>query len=64
VATALAFAAQFGRPRLSGSGASVFVDFPSHADAERARGAVPPAFRAFVAKGLNRSPLFEVSSRA
>lgn len=57
VASALAWAAQFGRARLSGSGASVFVACASQAQAERARAAVPPAWRGFAARGLNRSPL-------
>ena len=57
VANALAWAAQFGRPQMSGSGASVFVAFASPAEAKRAAAAVPPAWRAFVARGLNRSPL-------
>ena len=58
VAKVLAWAAQFGRPQMSGSGASVFVAFASPVEAERARATVPPAWRAFVARGLNRSPLY------
>ena len=57
VAAALDWAAGFGRARLSGSGASVFVDFGLQAEAERARAALPRGWRAFVAKGLNVSPL-------
>jgi 4-diphosphocytidyl-2-C-methyl-D-erythritol kinase len=57
VAAALDWAAQHGRARLSGSGAGVFVDFPTRADADQARAALPAGWRAFVAKGLNRSPL-------
>jgi len=57
VAAALDWAARFGRARLSGSGASVFVDFAGREGAERARAALPPDWRGFVARGLNRSPL-------
>ena len=57
VAAALAWAAQFGRARMSGSGASVFVDFPTREAADRARALVPPVWPALVARGLNRSPL-------
>jgi 4-diphosphocytidyl-2-C-methyl-D-erythritol kinase len=57
VAAALDWAAKFGRARLSGSGASVFVDFPAQAEAERALGALPAGWRGIVAKGVNDSPL-------
>jgi len=57
VAEALDWAAQFGRARLSGSGASVFLDFPGHDEAQRAHATLPAGWRAFVARGLNRSPL-------
>ena len=57
VAAALDWAGRHGRARLSGSGASVFVDFPGRDAAERARLDLPPSWRAFVARGLNHSPL-------
>lgn len=57
VAAALDWTRRFGRGRLSGSGASVFVDFPSQAEAAKARAALPAGWRAFVAKGANESPL-------
>jgi 4-diphosphocytidyl-2-C-methyl-D-erythritol kinase len=57
VAAALDWASRFGRARLSGSGASVFVDFADPDAAGRARAALPAGWSAFVAKGLNRSPL-------
>jgi 4-diphosphocytidyl-2-C-methyl-D-erythritol kinase len=60
VAAALDWGGRVGRSRLSGSGASVFVDFASQAAAEQARGTVPAAWRAFVAKGANESPLCHV----
>lgn len=57
VAAALDWAGRHGRARLSGSGASVFVDFRARADAERARATLPAGWRAFLAQGRNRSPL-------
>jgi 4-diphosphocytidyl-2-C-methyl-D-erythritol kinase len=57
VAQALDWAARYGRARLSGSGASVFVAFDAPAAAERIRTQVPAGWRSFVARGLNQSPL-------
>ena len=57
VAAALDVASRFGRARLSGSGASVFVDFPDQAAAMRAQAALPAGWRGLVARGLNESPL-------
>ena len=59
VAAALDWASGFGRARLSGSGASVFVDFADPGAAEDARRQLPPGWRALVAKGRNRSPLHD-----
>ena len=57
VAEALDWAGHYGRARLSGSGASVFVDFDTRDAAERIRTQVPAGWKSFVAKGLNQSPL-------
>ena len=57
VAAALDWAGRYGTARLSGSGASVFVTFPSQADAVRAHGELPAGWRGVVAKGVNESPL-------
>ena len=57
VGHALDWAARYGRARLSGSGASVFVAFEQREAAEQVRTQVPTAWRSFVARGLNRSPL-------
>jgi 4-diphosphocytidyl-2-C-methyl-D-erythritol kinase len=57
VAQALDWAARYGRARLSGSGASVFVAFDARDAAERIRTQVPAGWRSFVARGLNQSPL-------
>jgi 4-diphosphocytidyl-2-C-methyl-D-erythritol kinase len=57
VGHALDWLARYGHARLSGSGASVFVAFGQREAAEQVRTQVPTAWRSFVAKGLNRSPL-------
>jgi 4-diphosphocytidyl-2-C-methyl-D-erythritol kinase len=57
VGQALDWAARYGRARLSGSGASVFLSFEHREAAEQVRTQVPTAWRSFVARGLNRSPL-------
>lgn len=57
VAAALDWLGAYGPARLSGSGASVFAAFDGRAPAEQALAAVPPPWRGFVARGLNRSPL-------
>ena len=57
VGQALDWAARYGRARLSGSGASVFVAFDRQDAAEQVRTQVPTAWRAVVARGLNQSPL-------
>lgn len=57
VARALDWAARLGVARLSGSGASVFVDFAARDEAERACAQVPAPWHAVVASGCNRSPL-------
>ncbi|HUR42454.1 MAG TPA: 4-(cytidine 5'-diphospho)-2-C-methyl-D-erythritol kinase [Verrucomicrobiae bacterium] len=59
VAAALDWAGSYGRARLSGSGASVFVDFADDASAREAHATLPRGWRGFVARGLNRSPLLE-----
>ena len=61
VATALDWLAGVGKPRLTGTGACVFCTFASENQARAACSAVPPRFSAFVARGMNRSPLLEVA---
>lgn len=60
VAEAMDWLNRYGRARLSGSGASVFADFKLRNAAEAAREQTPAGWRAFVARGCNRSPLFDV----
>ena len=48
----------FGEPRLTGTGACMFLDFDSQAAAFRALAGMPADFGGFVARGLNDSPLW------
>ena len=49
--------AQVGQPRLTGSGAGCFVEFPDRAGAEAALARLPRGLRAWVAAGVDESPL-------
>ncbi|UHD15582.1 4-(cytidine 5'-diphospho)-2-C-methyl-D-erythritol kinase [Thiocapsa bogorovii] len=57
VAAALDWLSGWGNGRLTGTGACVFATFEDRSEAQRALEACPPEMRAFVARGLNRSPL-------
>jgi len=57
VAEALDWVGARARARLSGTGSCVFASFASAADAERVAARVPDEWTAFVAHGLDRSPL-------
>ena len=48
---------QVGTPRLTGSGSGCFVEFPDRARAEAALAELPGGLRAWIAKGVDRSPL-------
>jgi len=48
-------------PRMSGSGSSVFAEFAQQADAEAVYRELPAAMRGFVARGLERHPLFDLA---
>jgi 4-diphosphocytidyl-2-C-methyl-D-erythritol kinase len=48
---------QFGRARLTGTGACVFAAFDAHADAQRVLEQLPAGWNGFIARGCNRSPL-------
>ena len=50
---------QFSSARMSGTGASVFAPFESKVAAETVLSQAPKAWRGFVAKGVNRSPLLD-----
>lgn len=51
---------QFSPARLTGTGACIFAEFDSEHAASQAVEALGRAYAAFVAKGVNRSPLHEV----
>jgi 4-diphosphocytidyl-2-C-methyl-D-erythritol kinase len=57
VAEALDWLARHAPSRLTGTGSCVFAKFSRAADAERVAARVPDEWRAFVARGLDRSPL-------
>jgi len=57
VEAALDWLATLARARLTGTGACVFSAFASQEEARAIYSRVPPRFSAFVARGMNRSPL-------
>ncbi|WP_266156419.1 4-(cytidine 5'-diphospho)-2-C-methyl-D-erythritol kinase [Dyella silvatica] len=63
VATALDWLGSYGRARLSGSGACVFLETVSRDAAEVIAEACPAAFTAQVAAGVNVSPLYQALAR-
>ena len=63
VAEALDWLARHAPAKLTGTGSCVFAKFSRAADAERVAARVPDTWRAFVARGLSRSPLLEELGR-
>ena len=57
VAKHLAWLRQYGAARMSGSGACVFAEFGSEAEARAVAGRLPQTMRGVVARGLDRHPL-------
>jgi 4-diphosphocytidyl-2-C-methyl-D-erythritol kinase len=57
VADALSWLEKFAPARLTGTGSCIFAAFASAIEAERVAARVPDRWRAFVARGLNVSPL-------
>jgi 4-diphosphocytidyl-2-C-methyl-D-erythritol kinase len=49
---------RFGVPRLTGTGSALFVAFPGRQLAEDVLAQIPAELSGFVARGLNRSPLY------
>ena len=47
--------------RMTGSGACVFAEFPRQDEAAAAHAALPAGWRGFVARGLDRHPLYELT---
>ena len=63
VGEALDWLGQHATARLTGTGSCVFAEFARAADAERVAARVPDKWRAFVARGLDASPLLEELGR-
>jgi 4-diphosphocytidyl-2-C-methyl-D-erythritol kinase len=63
VGEALDWLAQHAAARLTGTGSCVFAEFARAADAERVAARVPDRWRAYVARGLDDSPLLEELGR-
>jgi 4-diphosphocytidyl-2-C-methyl-D-erythritol kinase len=61
VARHLAWLSGSGTARMSGSGACVFAEYANAAAANAAFAALPPDMHGFVARGLDRHPLFELT---
>ncbi len=59
VRRALVWLADRGDARLTGTGSCVFAGFSDRASAQAALAGLPPEWRGFVARGLDRSPLQE-----
>ena len=51
--------ARIGTPRLTGSGSGCFVEFATRESAEAALAALPPGLDAWLARGVDRSPLLD-----
>ena len=61
VAHHLAWLKQHGEARMSGSGACVYAEFSTASAAHAAQAQLPQAMRGFVARGLERHPLHELT---
>jgi 4-diphosphocytidyl-2-C-methyl-D-erythritol kinase len=59
VRRALAWLAERGRAQMTGTGSCVFAAFVDRGSAQAALDGLPPGWRGFVARGLDRSPLQE-----
>ena len=55
--------ARIGTPRLTGSGSGCFVEFATREAAEAALVALPPGLTAWLAAGVDRSPLLDAVER-
>ncbi len=63
VEAVLAALSSIGRARLTGSGSGCFVEFATRAAAEQGLAQLPKELRAWVAAGVERSPLLDVLER-
>jgi 4-diphosphocytidyl-2-C-methyl-D-erythritol kinase len=64
VADALSWLGNFAPARLTGTGSCIFAAFGSAMDAERVASRAPDRWRAFVARGLNVSPVHALLAAA
>lgn len=58
VAITLQWLVEYAPCRMTGTGASVFAEFPDTASAQHALAQLPANCRGFIAKGVNQSPLW------
>ena len=61
VGEAIDWLSRHARPRMTGTGATVFAPFASRERAVEVAGEAPAPWRGVVARGLNRSPLLDVA---
>lgn len=59
VEAAFAALARIGTPHLTGSGSGCFVEFADRGSAEAALARLPPGLKAWIARGVERSPMLE-----
>jgi 4-diphosphocytidyl-2-C-methyl-D-erythritol kinase len=60
VAAAIEWLAEYGKARMTGSGACVFMPCDSEAQADRVLAAVPERWKAWKARGIGQHPLFRL----
>ncbi len=53
----LAWLSDYGKPRMTGTGASVFASFQDETEAQQVLAKMPSKWRGFIAKGVDVSPL-------
>jgi len=58
VAEALDWLSQYAKPRMTGTGACVFAGFENQDKAQKVLNRLPDNWQGFVAKGCNKSPLY------
>jgi 4-diphosphocytidyl-2-C-methyl-D-erythritol kinase len=60
VAKTLQWLVEYAPSRMTGTGASVFAEFPDQTSAQHALAQLPADWRGFIAQGVNQSPLLAV----
>lgn len=63
VKDALGWLSQYGKARLTGTGACIFASFTNEEECRYVFSLLPANFKGFVAQGVNRSPVHELLSR-